>query len=171
MELHMREQSRQVDQERWRLTQEESRLKAVQAALEDERRITMEQLSLQRAEVHVYYWNLISRVKATFFAPAGSEIKEMCDRRRISLLKLITPTSKPLFISGKYFPLVGLSWWERSQDKTGIATFSSTLPKGMKVRRLRICYWSLTWTGKKTIDAFIFLTFSGKYKGEKRIAC
>lgn len=55
MELHMREQSRQVDQERWRLTQEESRLKAVQAALEDERRITMEQLSLQRAEVHVYY--------------------------------------------------------------------------------------------------------------------
>lgn len=51
----MREQSRQVDQERWRLTQEESRLKAVQAALEDERRINMEQLSLQRAEVHVYY--------------------------------------------------------------------------------------------------------------------
>lgn len=51
MELHMREQSRQVDQERWRLTQEESRLKALQAALEDERRITMEQLSAQRAEV------------------------------------------------------------------------------------------------------------------------
>ena len=79
MELHMREQSRQVDQERWRLTQEESRLKAVQAALEDERRITMEQLSLQRAEVYVYYWNLISRVKETFFALAGSEIKEMYD--------------------------------------------------------------------------------------------
>lgn len=79
MELHMREQSRQVDQERWRLTQEESRLKAVQAALEDERRITMEQLSLQRAEVHVYYWNLISRVKATFFAHTGCEIKEMYD--------------------------------------------------------------------------------------------
>ena len=51
MELHMREQSRQVDQERWRLSQEESRLKAQQAALEDERRITMEQLSVQRAEV------------------------------------------------------------------------------------------------------------------------
>ena len=68
--------------------------------------------------------------------------------RRISLPKLITPTSKPLFISGKYFPLVGLSWWERSQDTTGITTFSSTLPKEMKVRRLRICYWSLTWTGK-----------------------
>ena len=79
MELHMREQSRQVDQERWRLTQEESRLKAVQAALEDERRITMEQLSLQRAEVHVYYWNLILRVKATFFAHTGCEIKEMYD--------------------------------------------------------------------------------------------
>ena len=47
----MREQSRQVDQERWRLSQEESRLKAMQAALEDERRITMEQLSAQRAEV------------------------------------------------------------------------------------------------------------------------
>lgn len=47
----MREQSRQVDQERWRLSQEESRLKALQAALEDERRITMEQLSSQRAEV------------------------------------------------------------------------------------------------------------------------
>ena len=51
MELHMREQTRQVDQERWRLTQEESRLRALQAALEDERRITMEQLSSQRAEV------------------------------------------------------------------------------------------------------------------------
>ena len=51
MELHMREQTRQVDQERWRLSQEESRLKALQAALEDERRITMEQLSSQRAEV------------------------------------------------------------------------------------------------------------------------
>ena len=51
MELHMREQTRQVDQERWRLSQEESRLKALQAALEDERRITMEQLSAQRAEV------------------------------------------------------------------------------------------------------------------------
>ncbi|KAJ7376427.1 establishment of epithelial cell polarity [Desmophyllum pertusum] len=51
MELHMREQSRQVDQERWRLSQEESRLKALQSALEDERRITMEQLSSQRAEV------------------------------------------------------------------------------------------------------------------------
>ncbi|XP_022788434.1 fas-binding factor 1 homolog isoform X3 [Stylophora pistillata] len=51
MELHMREQSRQVDQERWRLSQDESRMKAVQAALEDERRITMEQLSLQRAEI------------------------------------------------------------------------------------------------------------------------
>ena len=169
MELHMREQSRQVDQERWRLTQEESRLKAVQAALEDERRITMEQLSLQRAEVHVYYWNLISRVKATFFRARWLWNEQLV--RRISLPKLITPTSKPLFISGKYFPLVGLSWWERSQDKTGIATFSSTLPKGMKVRRLRICYWSLTWTGKNTIDAFIFLTFSGKYRGEKRIAC
>ena len=47
----MREQTRQVDQERWRLSQEESRLKALQAALEDERRITMEQLSSQRAEV------------------------------------------------------------------------------------------------------------------------
>ena len=47
----MREQTRQVDQERWRLTQEESRLRALQAALEDERRITMEQLSSQRAEV------------------------------------------------------------------------------------------------------------------------
>ena len=52
MELHMREQTRQVDQERWRLSQEESRLKALQAALEDERRITMEQLSSQRAEVN-----------------------------------------------------------------------------------------------------------------------
>ena len=51
MELHMREQTRQVDQEKWRLTQEESRLKALQAALEDERRITLEQLSAQRAEV------------------------------------------------------------------------------------------------------------------------
>ena len=51
MELYMREQTRQVDQERWRLTQEESRLKALQAALEDERRITLEQLSAQRAEV------------------------------------------------------------------------------------------------------------------------
>ena len=51
MELHMREQTRQVDQERWRLTQEESRLKALQATLEDERRITLEQLSAQRAEV------------------------------------------------------------------------------------------------------------------------
>ena len=51
MELHMREKTRQVDQERWRLTQEESRLKALQAALEDERRITLEQLSAQRAEV------------------------------------------------------------------------------------------------------------------------
>ena len=51
MELRMREQTRQVDQERWRLTQEESRLKALQAALEDERRITLEQLSVQRAEV------------------------------------------------------------------------------------------------------------------------
>lgn len=48
----MREQTRQVDQERWRLSQEESRLKALQAALEDERRITMEQLSSQRAEVN-----------------------------------------------------------------------------------------------------------------------
>ena len=47
----MREQTRQVDQERWRLAQEESRLKALQSALEDERRITMEQLSSQRAEV------------------------------------------------------------------------------------------------------------------------
>ena len=48
----MREQTRQVDQERWRLSQEESRLKVLQAALEDERRITMEQLSSQRAEVN-----------------------------------------------------------------------------------------------------------------------
>ena len=47
----MREQTRQVDQERWRLTQEESRLRALQAALEDERWITMDQLSAQRAEV------------------------------------------------------------------------------------------------------------------------
>ena len=63
MELHMREQTRQVDQERWRLTQEESRLKALQAALEDERRITLEQLSAQRAEVkrdYNYSMNLTS---------------------------------------------------------------------------------------------------------------
>ena len=58
MELHMREQTRQVDQERWRLTQEESRMKALQAAVEDERRITMEQLSSQRAEVND--WNQIA---------------------------------------------------------------------------------------------------------------
>ena len=50
MELHMREQTR------WRMSQEESRLRALQAALEDERRITMEQLSLQRAEVIVGQW-------------------------------------------------------------------------------------------------------------------
>ena len=56
VELHMREQNRQVDQERWRMSQEESRLRALQAALEDERRITMEQLSLQRAEVIVGQW-------------------------------------------------------------------------------------------------------------------
>lgn len=56
MELHMREQTRQVDQERWRMSQEESRLRALQAALEDERRITTEQLSLQRAEVIVGQW-------------------------------------------------------------------------------------------------------------------
>lgn len=54
----MREQTRQVDQEKWRLSQEESRLKVLQAALEDERRITMEQLSSQRAEVNDH--NLVS---------------------------------------------------------------------------------------------------------------
>ena len=76
MELHMREQSRQVDQERWRLSQEESRLKALQAALEDERRITMEQLSAQRAEVSDP--NLISPHKITKFSSVqGKRIRKV----------------------------------------------------------------------------------------------
>ena len=47
----MREQSRQLDQDRWKVTQDESRVKAMQMSLDDERRITMEQLASERAEV------------------------------------------------------------------------------------------------------------------------
>ncbi|XP_068673186.1 fas-binding factor 1 homolog isoform X2 [Montipora foliosa] len=77
MELHMREQTRQVDQERWRLTQEESRLRALQAALEDERRITMEQLSAQRAEVQRARDDLVREQRTTM-----SQIQE--ERRALA---------------------------------------------------------------------------------------
>ncbi|XP_068761352.1 fas-binding factor 1 homolog [Montipora capricornis] len=77
MELHMREQTRQVDQERWRLTQEESRLRALQAALEDERRITMEHLSAQRAEVQRARDDLVREQRTTM-----SQIQE--ERRALA---------------------------------------------------------------------------------------
>lgn len=73
----MREQTRQVDQERWRLTQEESRLRALQAALEDERRITMEQLSSQRAEVQRARDDLVREQRTTM-----SQIQE--ERRALA---------------------------------------------------------------------------------------
>ncbi|XP_048575704.1 fas-binding factor 1 homolog isoform X2 [Nematostella vectensis] len=51
MELHLREQTRQLDQEKWRLSAEEARVKTLQNSLETERRMTMEQLAEERADV------------------------------------------------------------------------------------------------------------------------
>lgn len=51
MEIHIREQTRQTEQERWKLVQEESRQKALQSSLEEERRMTLEQLGAEKADV------------------------------------------------------------------------------------------------------------------------
>ena len=51
MEINIRDQTRQTEQERWKLAQQEARHKALQASLEEERRVTMETLGAERVDV------------------------------------------------------------------------------------------------------------------------
>jgi Fas-binding factor 1 len=51
MESHVREQTRQIEQDRWKIQQDESRLQAVQRALEHDRITTAETLAREREEL------------------------------------------------------------------------------------------------------------------------
>lgn len=78
MEIHVREQNRRLEEDKWKLNQEESRLKSTRASLEEERKITREQLEAERV--------LVQRTKQEFL----SEQKRMMiegneERRTLSL--------------------------------------------------------------------------------------
>ncbi|XP_065065878.1 fas-binding factor 1-like isoform X1 [Rhopilema esculentum] len=48
LEMQLREQGRQFDQDKWKLTQNENRVVSLQAAVEEERKYTMQQLAIER---------------------------------------------------------------------------------------------------------------------------
>ena len=75
----MREQTRQMDQDRWKLTQDESRVKAMQSSLDDERRMTMEQLAAERSEVQ--------RAKEELLAEQKRVVMQQHDERRALALE------------------------------------------------------------------------------------
>lgn len=51
LEIQLREQTRHIEQDKWKLNQDENRLKATQAAFEEERRVTTEQLMRERQQL------------------------------------------------------------------------------------------------------------------------
>ncbi|XP_066919700.1 fas-binding factor 1 homolog [Clytia hemisphaerica] len=48
MEIQLREQTRQLEQDKWKLVQDENRIKAMQTALDEERRMVQQQLANER---------------------------------------------------------------------------------------------------------------------------
>ncbi|XP_028417313.1 fas-binding factor 1 homolog [Dendronephthya gigantea] len=79
MEIQMREQSRKYEEDKWKLTQEDSRLKSLRMSLEEERRITREQLEAERG--------LVQRTKEEFLSQQRQTMADMNEERRTLALE------------------------------------------------------------------------------------
>lgn len=92
MEIHIREQSRQLDEDRWKVSQGESRVKAMQVSLDDERRMTMEQLAAERAEIRLAKEELLAEQKRVV-------IQQQEERRALALERAQLATTHKEFLA------------------------------------------------------------------------
>ncbi|KAM6300451.1 fas-binding factor 1 [Aegotheles albertisi] len=74
MEARLGEQTRLLEQERWRATAEQSRLESLQHSLEEQRRVMTQQLSMERAE--------LERAKSTLLEEQKSVMQKCSEERR-----------------------------------------------------------------------------------------
>ncbi|XP_051490849.1 fas-binding factor 1 isoform X2 [Apus apus] len=74
MEARLGEQTRLLEQERWKATAEQSKLESLQHSLEEQRRVTAQQLALERAE--------LERAKSTLLEEQTSVMQKCSEERR-----------------------------------------------------------------------------------------
>ncbi|NWI16339.1 FBF1 factor, partial [Crypturellus soui] len=74
MEARLGEQTRLLEQERWRATAEQSRVESLQHSLEEQRRIMTQQLSMERAE--------LERAKSALLEEQKSVMRKCLEERR-----------------------------------------------------------------------------------------
>ncbi|XP_067935119.1 fas-binding factor 1 homolog isoform X2 [Watersipora subatra] len=75
MEIQLREQERQLHQEKWTVSQEKSKLAGLQAAVDQERTLLNDQLSQERAQ--------LNRAKDSFLAEQRTAMVQLADERRL----------------------------------------------------------------------------------------
>ncbi|KFV99027.1 Fas-binding factor 1, partial [Fulmarus glacialis] len=74
MEARLGEQTRLLEQERWRATAEQSKVESLQHSLEEQRRVTTQQLSMERAE--------LERAKSALLEEQKSVMQKCLEERR-----------------------------------------------------------------------------------------
>uniref|UniRef100_A0A2K6BBP5 Fas binding factor 1 n=1 Tax=Macaca nemestrina TaxID=9545 RepID=A0A2K6BBP5_MACNE len=74
MEARLNEQSRLLEQERWRVTAEQSKAESMQRALEEQRKVTAQQMAMERAE--------LERAKSTLLEEQKSVMIKCGEERR-----------------------------------------------------------------------------------------
>nr|XP_005585065.2 fas-binding factor 1 isoform X5 [Macaca fascicularis] len=74
MEARLNEQSRLLEQERWRVTAEQSKAESMQRALEEQRKVTAQQMAMERAE--------LERAKSTLLEEQKSVMLKCGEERR-----------------------------------------------------------------------------------------
>ncbi|CAB4016222.1 Hypothetical predicted protein [Paramuricea clavata] len=79
MEVQIREQSRKFEEDKWKLSQEDSRLKSLRVSLEEERRVTREQLEAERG--------LVQRTKEEFLSQQRQMMLDINEERRTLALE------------------------------------------------------------------------------------
>ena len=79
MEVQVREHSRKLEEDKWKLNQEDSRLKSLRVSLEEERRVTREQLEVERG--------LVQRTKEEFLSQQRQMMLDINEERRTLALE------------------------------------------------------------------------------------
>ena len=74
MEIQLREQTRQIEQDKWKVAQEESRVKTLQSAFEEEKRLMMEKLMEDREQV--------SKAREEMLVDQRKVVAECCEEKR-----------------------------------------------------------------------------------------
>lgn len=130
MEVHVREQNRKLEEDKWKLNQEESRLKSLRVSLEEERSITREQLEAERV--------LLQRTKDEFFSQQKRMMIDVNEERKsLSLERAELAAAQRGIISTEKHKQENFTKMDVEQESTRIRLVEDTAALNTKETQLR----------------------------------